>query len=77
MKQKQRNRYVRSTVRTSVKAVRRAIEQGESAQATEGLKTAIRNLDKAVTKGVLKRQTASRTISRLTIAVNRATAAGN
>mgnify|MGYP000851707362 CR=1 FL=1 len=74
VKKNQRNRYFRSTVRTAVKAVRAAVEKGEVAAAAEGLKTAVRNLDKAVTKGVLKRHTASRTISRLTVAVNRITA---
>jgi len=65
-----RNRHVRTTVRTHVKKVRLAIEAGEKAPASEALKLATKQLDRAVTKGVLKRKTASRTISRLTLAVN-------
>ena len=66
-----RNKHVRTTVRTHMKRVRLAIESGDKAPATEALKLATKQLDRAVTKGVLKRKTASRTISRLTLAVNK------
>ncbi len=66
-----RNRHLRSVLRNSVKAVRTSIETGEKAQAEDNLKLAVRKLDQAVTKGIMKRRTASRTISRLSIAVNR------
>ena len=64
-----RNRHVRSTVRTFVKNVAAAIEAGEKDKAKAALGEAVRQLDKAVTKGVLPRKTASRKISRLTVAV--------
>ena len=66
-----RNRHFRTGFRTHMKRVLAAIEASEKNEAQEALKTAIRHLDKAVTKGILKRATASRTISRLTIAVNK------
>ncbi len=66
-----RNRHFRTGFRTHMKRVLAAIEASEKNEAQEALKTAICHLDKAVTKGILKRATASRTISRLTIAVNK------
>jgi small subunit ribosomal protein S20 len=56
-----RNRAVRSQVRTAVK-VARAIE-GSEQRAT--IEEAIRSLDKAVTKGVIHRNTAARKKSAL------------
>ena len=69
-----RNRHVRTSVRTFVKRVRTAVTAGEQAPALEALRLATRQLDRAVTKGILKRKTASRTISRLTVAVNKLSA---
>ena len=67
-----RNRHIRSTMRTCVKRVRTLIKQGnEPAQTKEALHAAVKQLDKAVSKGIIHRCTASRTISRLTIAVNK------
>lgn len=66
-----RNRHVRSTVRTFLKGVAEAIAAGDKAKAREALGAAVRQLDRAVTKGVLPRKTASRKISRLTVAVDK------
>ena len=66
-----RNRHFRTGFRSHMKRVLAAIAASEKKEAKEALNTAIRHLDKAVTKGILKRATASRTISRLTIAVNK------
>ena len=66
-----RNRHVRSTVRTFVKATAAAIEAGDKEKAKAALDEAVRQLDKAVGKGVVPRKTASRKISRLTVAVNK------
>jgi small subunit ribosomal protein S20 len=66
-----RNRHVRSTVRTFLKSVANAVAAGEKDKAVAALGAAVRQLDKAVTKGVLPRKTASRKISRLTVAVNK------
>ena len=66
-----RNKHFRSTVRTCVKRVRAALVEGDAAKAGEALGAAAKHLDRAVTKGIMMRRTASRTISRLTLAVNR------
>ena len=64
-----RNKHVRSTVRGFVKHVVTAVEAGDKDKAKAALGEAVRQLDRAVTKGVVPRKTASRKISRLTIAV--------
>lgn len=66
-----RNRAVESTVRSSTKAVRTAIEAGEKAAAQKALQTAISQLGKAATKGVVPRKAASRSVSRLSAAVHK------
>ncbi len=58
-------------MRTCVKRVREKIDQKNGDEAKEALKTAVKQLDKSVTKGILHRRTASRMISRLTVAVNK------
>jgi len=64
-----RNKHVRSTVRSFVKRVATAIEAGDKEKAKAALGDAVRQLDRAVTKGVVPRKTASRRISRLSLAV--------
>ena len=66
-----RNRHIRTTLRTSVKKVRTLIGEGDSDGAKAALGTAVQCLDKAVTRGVMHKSTSSRTISRLTVAVNK------
>lgn len=59
-----RNRTERSRVRTAVKTVRTAVSEG-SADARATALAAIRALDKAVSKGVVHRNTAARKKSAL------------
>lgn len=66
-----RNRNFRTAMRTYVKRVRAFVDSGEADSAREALGLAVRHLDKAVTKGLLHRKTASRAISRLTRAVHK------
>lgn len=66
-----RNRHIRTTLRTSIKRVRHSISEANQSEATEALKAAVKQLDKSVTKGIMNRRTASRLISRLTVAVNK------
>ncbi len=66
-----RNRHIRTTMRSHIKRVRTFIEQGSATEAQDALTVAVKQLDRAVTKGVVHRRTASRTISRLTIAVSK------
>jgi len=70
VKRHARNQAIRSRVRTFVKRVRESIEAKNAEEATTRLHGATRAIDKAVTKGVLHRNTASRKISRLTRAVH-------
>ena len=64
IRRRERNQAQVSRVRTYIKRAEAAIASGEGQ--TDGLKEAVRLLDKAAQKGVVKRKTASRKISRLT-----------
>ena len=64
-KKRQRNRVVRSRTRTEVKKARAALEGGDVNNAVLATREAIRELDKAVTKGVLHRNNAARRKGRL------------
>jgi len=69
VERRDRNRAVRSTVRSVVKKVRSAVEEGNGAAASQALPEALRILDTSVKKGVVHANTAARTKSRLTRAV--------
>ncbi len=71
LKRRARNVSNLSTVRTYVKRVTTAVTAKDKKTAAVALKEAVRLIDKAAQKGVLKRETASRKISRLTLAVGR------
>ena len=64
IKHRARNRAAMGTIRTAVKSARAAVDN-KAADAADTVKTAIAIIDSAVTKGILKRQTASRYVSRL------------
>lgn len=63
IKRNLRNRKVKSSVRTAVRKFQDSVS-------IESLRGAISALDKAVSKGVLHRNTASRKKSRLTLKLN-------
>ncbi len=65
-----RNTHIRSTMRTYVKNVRTAVADGNLETAQEALTKAVPFIDKAATKGVIHKNTASRKISRLNKLVN-------
>jgi len=67
-----RNQAFRSRVRTLVKKTRVAIGSKDPAAIAEKIKEVNGLLDKAVLKGVLKRNTASRTMARLARAAHQA-----
>ena len=71
IKRAARNQHIRTTLRTCVKRVRARIAENNGEGAKEALGKAVKQIDKSVTKGILHRRTASRMISRLTIAVNK------
>jgi small subunit ribosomal protein S20 len=64
IKHRARNRAAMASLRTAVKNARTAVD-GKAADAQDLLKKAVSIIDSAVTKGILKRQTASRYVSRL------------
>ncbi|HEU4683191.1 MAG TPA: 30S ribosomal protein S20 [Nitrospira sp.] len=65
-----RNRGTLTAVKSIVKKVEAAVADKKVDEAKASLREATSALSKAVSKGVLKRNTASRRISRLTHAVN-------
>ncbi|NOR10739.1 MAG: 30S ribosomal protein S20 [Desulfovibrionaceae bacterium] len=65
-----RNRANKSKVKTAVRAVDEAIEQGAVEAAQAALIVAIPVIQKAASKGTFHRKTASRKVSRLTKRVN-------
>ncbi|TMA47584.1 MAG: 30S ribosomal protein S20 [Deltaproteobacteria bacterium] len=75
-KRRIRNQAVRTHVKHLVRVVRAAIAARDAPQAADTLARAARALDKAVTKGVLHRNTAARKIARLAHAVHELGATG-
>ena len=65
-----RNIHIRSTLKTLIKRVRLAVETKDVEKARTALAEAVPAIDKAKSKGVIHRNTASRKISRLTKRVN-------
>jgi small subunit ribosomal protein S20 len=65
LKRQERNRAIKSSVHTALKAASEAIAGSDPAAAAQGLKEASKALFKAVGKGTIHRNTASRKISRL------------
>lgn len=66
-----RNRYWRSTMRSAIKSLEQAIASGEKDSATEELKKAQSVINHVASKGVIKKQQASRRISRLMLRVDK------
>lgn len=64
IKHRARNRAAMASLRTAVKTARTAVD-AKAADAQDLLKKAVSIIDSAVSKGILKRQTASRYVSRL------------
>ena len=69
-----RNKAVRTRVKSLVKDVRLAATQNSPEDAGKTLNTAKSVIDKAAKKGVIKKRTASRKISRLTKQLNKMSA---
>lgn len=69
-KKYERNKHIRSTLRTYIKYVREAVAGKDPAAAQQALAAAIPVIDSAATKGVIHRSNASRNVSRLTRLVN-------
>lgn len=67
----ERNKAIKSGVKTSIKKVHAAIAANDKEAANAALLNAISKIDKATSKGVYHKNTASRKISRLSLACNK------
>lgn len=74
-KRRARNINVRSTVKDAVKSLRESLTTQDGAKNADAFKAAASRINKAASKGVIHKRAASRRISRLAKAVNRAKAA--
>ncbi len=69
-RRQERNKTVKSSLKTSQKKVHTAVAEGDLDTATTLQREASRSLDKAVSKGVVHKNTAARRKSRLAKTVN-------
>jgi small subunit ribosomal protein S20 len=61
----ERNRFYKTRIKNLTKAVKVAVEAGDKEAATVALKDANKSFHSYATKGILKKNTAARRISRL------------
>ena len=66
-----RNKAIKSRVKTAIKKFDAAVAAGDKELAKKTLNDATSEIDKACTKGVYHKNTASRKIARLNLAVNK------
>ena len=66
----ERNKAIKSKIKTLSKKVESAVEAGDKAVAAQALKVASTEIDKACSKGVYHKNTAARKVSRLSNLVN-------
>jgi len=69
-KKAERNKSIKSAVKTSIRRVEAAIEAKDKEAASAALLNAISTIDKAASKGVYHKNNCARKISRLSKAVN-------
>ena len=65
-----RNKAIRSGVKTAIKKVFAAVESGDKKAASAELTSAIKVIEMAASKGVYHKNNAARKVSRITKAVN-------
>ena len=65
-----RNKAIRSGVKTAIKKVYATIEAGDKAAAQAELQAATKTIEMAATKGVYHKNNAARKVSRISKAVN-------
>lgn len=66
-----RNKAIKSGVKTAIKKVYAVIESGDKDAAKAELAATIKTIDMAATKGIYHKNTAARKVSRITKAVNK------
>ena len=69
IKRTAQNRSLRADLRTVIKKFRSIVTSGNSEQAREAYSGVQKNIDKAVTKGVLHKRTGARYKSRLALSI--------
>ena len=65
-----RNRYYRTRIKNITKSVLKAVEKGDKEEAVKNMKLANKLFHSYVNKGILKKNSASRRVSRLQLKVN-------
>ncbi|AJC93369.1 30S ribosomal protein S20 [Campylobacter volucris] len=71
IKRTERNRFYRTRLKNITKAVREAAANSDKEAAINALKVANKSIHAMVSRGFLKKQTASRRVSRLALLVNK------
>ena len=66
----ERNRFYKTRIKNVTKAVLAAIEIADKEQAVTAMKAANKYVHHCVSKGILKKETAARKVSRLQLKVN-------
>lgn len=66
----ERNKSIRSSVKTSIKKVFAAVENGDKAAAEAQLKDSVKTIEMAGSKGVYHKNNVARKVARITKAVN-------
>lgn len=66
----ERNRFYKTRIKNVTKDVLSAVEANDKEKASEAMKTANKYIHHCVSKGILKKGTASRKVSRLQTKVN-------
>lgn len=67
----ERNKAIKTKVKTYIKKVEAAVAAGDKAAANAALTACISEIDKAAAKGIFHKNTAARKVSRLSKAVNK------
>ena len=65
-----RNKMIKSEVKTAIRTFNAAVEAGDKSKAEESFKVAVRKIDQACSKGIIKKNTASRKKSALAKKLN-------
>ncbi|ARJ56729.1 30S ribosomal protein S20 [Campylobacter cuniculorum] len=71
LKKTQRNRFYRTRLKNITKAVREAVATNDKNAANEAFKIANKSIHAMVSRGFLKKQSASRRVSRLALLINK------
>jgi len=69
-KRTERNRFFKTRMKNMIKAVKEAVEAGDKERALEALKVANKRIHEYVSKGIIKKNNASRKVSKLHKLVN-------